>query len=764
MATYRLVRILRLVLPVVVLVLIGIPARNYWKSRDSSVSAEPSAAPSSPDLSVHTLDLTFSRYDGRPVFRVTAKEQLIFKDDTYKLRDVNVVISGDKPGDFDRVITGDQCLYNRATGYVHFTGTVKAQLDATTSARTEELIYNHEDHVITSPVRTHIEQPGEMTGDVDQLKYWIGTELLHLSGNVAMHMSNGESLNTEEAEFQKKENWASVKNGVLLQASNGWLRGTSGRADLQPGTYRPINVTINGDVTSESHSANSPDTLKTRSGSMTSILTPAGAIQHVLARGDVRADQLTNGTTKTITGAEVEAALNEHGHVDTMEARQSTAPYAKMVESDRSLVSDVIKIKSDGSSINRSTVTTAEHSRLDAGGSTITGRAFQIVQADKLVFTTPSFAKIESASKDGARRTTTGDVTRAEINSKTNELENLTQTGHFTFNEGNARSGSADKGEITQGGNRIDLTGNFSFTEGMRSGKAGRALFTDNGNTVEMWDSVSFTETSRRGSAAYAKFSDGGASVELKSPTGVPAKIVDGEKKSEVQGRRIVMDQKANRFEVWTDVYTESKSQPETVTVYAGHAQSEDDLIRYDGNVRLFRGATSQIQADSISPDKNNGFTAFGHVNSQIEGMKASAEKLVYNGERNTADYSGNVHAIKEDKKGKMDLQSANMTLIIDPGDPKTQRKAQLKELKADTKVRLTQGARRGTGDHLVYNYATDVVNLTADKGSRVTIDDPSTLSSDNISWARWTSAGGKIETGNDEGGKVLSQLPVKKK
>jgi len=224
------------------------------------------------------------------------------------------------------------------------------------------------------------------------------------------------------------------------------------------------------------------------------------------------------------------------------------------------------------------------------------------------------------------------------------------------------------------------------------------------------------------------------------------------------------MDQKANRFEVWTDVYTESKSQPETVTVYAGHAQSEDDLIRYDGNVRLFRGATSQIQADSISPDKNNGFTAFGHVNSQIEGMKASAEKLVYNGERNTADYSGNVHAIKEDKKGKMDLQSANMTLIIDPGDPKTQRKAQLKELKADTKVRLTQGARRGTGDHLVYNYATDVVNLTADKGSRVTIDDPSTLSSDNISWARWTSAGGKIETGNDEGGKVLSQLPVKKK
>ena len=291
MATYRLVRILRAVLPVIVLVLIGIPARNYWKSRDRTISANPGIAPSSPDLSVHTLDLTFSRFDGRPVLRVTAKEQFYFKDNTYKLHDVSVVISGEKPGDFDRVISGDQCLYNQATGYVHFTGHVKAQLDATTSARTEELIYTPEDRVITSPVRTHIEQPGEMMGDVDQLKYRIASELLQVSGNVDMQMSNGESLHTAAAEFQKKENWASVTGGVLLEASNGWLRGTSGRADLQPETYRPINVTIDGDVTSESHSLNSSDTLKTHSGSMTSVLTPAGAIQHILAKGNVRADQ-----------------------------------------------------------------------------------------------------------------------------------------------------------------------------------------------------------------------------------------------------------------------------------------------------------------------------------------------------------------------------------------------------------------------------------------------------------------------------------------
>src|SRR4029077_19764559 len=99
MGTYRLVRILRAVLPVIVLILIGIPARNYWKSRDRTMSAEPSIVPSSPNVSVHTLDLKFSRFDGRPVLSVTAKEQFYFNDNTYKLRDVNVVIAGDKPGD-----------------------------------------------------------------------------------------------------------------------------------------------------------------------------------------------------------------------------------------------------------------------------------------------------------------------------------------------------------------------------------------------------------------------------------------------------------------------------------------------------------------------------------------------------------------------------------------------------------------------------------------------------------------------------------------
>jgi lipopolysaccharide export system protein LptA len=184
----------------------------------------------------------------------------------------------------------------------------------------------------------------------------------------------------------------------------------------------------------------------------------------------------------------------------------------------------------------------------------------------------------------------------------------------------------------------------------------------------------------------------------------------------------------------------------------------------------LYRGETTQIFADSITPERNNGFTAEGHVDSRIEGMTAFADKLVYDGEKNTAVYTGNVHAIKDDKKGPMDLHSTDMTLTIEPADPTTQKKAQLKNLTASgkpkNKVVVTQGARRGTGDRLIYDYVTDEVTLLADKGSEVTIDDPPNQSWSNATRAHWTSHGGKVDAINDQGGKVVSKAagPVKAK
>ena len=134
MTSYRLIRILRVVLPIVVLILIGIPARNYWLGRSRNVSPEPAPVTSAPDLMVHTVGLTLSHYDGpKEVFRVTAKEEFFTRDNIHKLRDVRVVIAGEKPGDFSRIISGDSCTYDVSTGDIYFSGNVAAQLDATTA-------------------------------------------------------------------------------------------------------------------------------------------------------------------------------------------------------------------------------------------------------------------------------------------------------------------------------------------------------------------------------------------------------------------------------------------------------------------------------------------------------------------------------------------------------------------------------------------------------------------------------------------------------
>jgi LPS export ABC transporter protein LptC len=785
MGTYRLIRLMRVVLPVVVLVLIAIPARNYLTSRDRVAAKSPAVPGSAPDVIVHTLGETFThRENGRDVFKVKAEELISFKNKKHELRGVHVVIFGEKPvipgdknGDFDQTVKADSGIYDQDGGDIHFFGNVRAQLDEKTWISTEELVYVHQERMISSPVRTHVEQPGEMTGDADRLSYSKGTQLLSMTGNAGMKMSNGESLHADAAEFQKLENWTSLSGNVFLEATNGWLRGTNGHADLEPGTYRPTLVTIEGDVTSESRvgrDAESPDsaaksdrragTLKTHSNKIVSVISPQGVIQSVAARGDVRAEQMSKDEFQTMTGDEIDATLSS-GHLDTMDARRANKPYAEMKQAGRSIVSDVIRIKSNGTVPNEDgtltenvTVRTGGNSVLNTADTTITGKDFKIDQTGKLIFETPARATIDSG-----KRRTSADNTLATINNKTNSLESLTQIGHFQFKEGQ-RSGSADSAVITQNGDRVELKGAFSFEELTRSGKANHALITDNGNTIEMWDSVSFKDGSRRGTAAHARFSDGGETVNLDTPAPGLSKVVDDEKKSEIQARKISFNQTTNHVEAKDNVISVSRAQSEVVTVTAAQAVSNSDLVSYFGGVDLSRGAT-RIRADKIIPEKDNGFIAEGHVDSHIEGMHATADKLVYDDVNKTATYTGKVDAKNDGKSGEMKLKSDEMKVILESADSgktgdRTSESNGVKEIRANGRVDLTQGARKGSADHLIYDYKTEKVTMWSDSPATVILDGPEEGHMIGIR-VEWT-ANGKVRMQFGPGGKVPSTITVK--
>ena len=98
--TYRLIRVLRVVLPLIVVVLVAIPSWNYWirlksEPRDTS---KPIQLPK--DLSLRTENFSFTRSDkGRALFTIHARTNLAFTDNRNMLEDVDATWVRAKPED-----------------------------------------------------------------------------------------------------------------------------------------------------------------------------------------------------------------------------------------------------------------------------------------------------------------------------------------------------------------------------------------------------------------------------------------------------------------------------------------------------------------------------------------------------------------------------------------------------------------------------------------------------------------------------------------
>src|SRR5947207_2634263 len=123
--THRLIRVLRAVLPLVVLILAAVPAWNYLVRR-AQRSESVRRGPQLPrDVSVHTEGFTFSRTaGGKTLFTVHAKSNLGFKDNKGVLEDVDVTVypaTGDEP---PKTIRGKNCTYDQQNNDFQFDGDV----------------------------------------------------------------------------------------------------------------------------------------------------------------------------------------------------------------------------------------------------------------------------------------------------------------------------------------------------------------------------------------------------------------------------------------------------------------------------------------------------------------------------------------------------------------------------------------------------------------------------------------------------------------
>src|SRR5436309_14619691 len=169
---HRFVRILRVVLPILVLALAAVPAWNYLARRAQKNSESIRRGAQLPrDVSVHTEGFTFSRTEGgRTVFTIHAKSNLGLKGKKGVLEDVDVIVYGPTENEPPKKIRGKQCTYDQETNDFQFDGNVEAQLDQKTFVRSEELIYTHRDRTVVSTQRATDKQLGT-TGHADRVEY-----------------------------------------------------------------------------------------------------------------------------------------------------------------------------------------------------------------------------------------------------------------------------------------------------------------------------------------------------------------------------------------------------------------------------------------------------------------------------------------------------------------------------------------------------------------------------------------------------------------
>src|SRR5215510_7858826 len=136
-----------------------------------------------------------------------------------------------------------------------------------------------------------------------------------------------------------------MSEGVLIKSKNGWIRGSTGRADLEPATYRPKVITVEGDVTAASQPQSGHESWKLRAGRLEATISKAGTAERVKTSGNAQIERFVGQTHQRLNGSEIDTTLND-GRVEALEARHS----ARMVlGSDQTLESPRIWTNATGS-------------------------------------------------------------------------------------------------------------------------------------------------------------------------------------------------------------------------------------------------------------------------------------------------------------------------------------------------------------------------------------------------------------------------------
>jgi lipopolysaccharide export system protein LptA len=599
---------------------------------------------------------------------------LSFKDNRTVMEDVEVLIYAQRAADPDRRIRGGECSHDRITNHIVCNRQVSVELEPGTIAHTEQLLYEHSGGVISSPVHTRLVRTGEMTGNAGRMEYFVNAGLMRLSDRFEINLARGGGMSGGNGEFHSRENWAAVSQGLNITSGTGRMYGDSGRAELLPGTYRPKKVTVDGKATTEAPS------FTVRSDWLQSDLSDAGDIEHVIARGNVRAERKVPGDSAqgasgaeslngTLAGPEVEGWL-EYGNLKVVEARQN--PTFESNTSGTLEASDSIRIEPSGKS---GSLTTRGVSNFKRDGLTVDGSNFAITVKDdsnEQVFNTSARATLTAAGL-----TTTANTTNANFDTRAKTLTSMFQTGNVTFKE----------------------------EKGGRTGSSGRLTVRDSGNRIEMEE----------------------GNPELTDAQGT------------LNASKIMLDRKAESFTGEGGagkirmVSRTSGSRPAIVLArrVEGRLGGENPRVEYTDGAEMYPGDDSKIEASKLTLfPKDKRVEAVGKVRSLTTGQEVTADELQF---RNAAEgpqvayYKGNVSVSGDfvrpkseknpsDRKVHLSLRSNDLEIHSRDGS--------LSRIIARGAVDMVQGVQKGHGNFMEYDVVTGALLLTGTAASPAEVSD----------------------------------------
>jgi lipopolysaccharide export system protein LptA len=439
---YHLVRVLRVTIPVVVLVLISVLIWNYQYRSIEEPAPLPPPSKLVENVSELAEEIKFSQIEaGRTAFTVEARTNLGFTDGRNLLEDVTVILFGENEFVPDRRIHGDRCGYNQETNDIECDGNVEMQLDVITSGRSAAMTYDHESRTITTLAATEIVRPGQFQGRADRMNLRVADNVLDVSGSVRIVMADGAVLETETARYDQRANMIRVAGGLRMTNSDGAITGTQAEIALNPETLEPRQIRVWADVVAE---LSGPSSLLMLTANELTVRLSQGRAIGAQANGQAVLESLEGESTRLLSGDSLDAAFDELGGVQSVEAQGNGE---MRLEGGERLESRWIRNELSGA------ISTAEDSILQLGEYRLDGSYFVVQQGDFITFRTDELTSIEMPA--GSLR---GSQTEAQFDPDTRTLIRLVQNGDVEFVQ-DGRRGSAQRIEIQAGGSRVLLAG-----------------------------------------------------------------------------------------------------------------------------------------------------------------------------------------------------------------------------------------------------------------------------------------------------------------